>query len=277
MKKSTKIVLTSLSILASTAMLAPLADSASADTTPVVANTNTAATNTVKAADTQTVTMTITKTGTSQPSEAASFLGDSATVTLKDGKVSSVTIHVDGSKSPMTKGQDLSKVVSSVSLNGQVGKVENVAQNGTSLDFVFDGSAYKEGKGTLTFTLSVMGKTMNESADVTLGAVKTTAASANTEANTNNTQTSENTTQTETKTSQTVKKSKKAKKTSKKAKAVKRTLKHNAYAYKKNGKRAGKKLYKKGKKVSTYGKAIKLHGKAYYRISKNTYIKKANF
>ena len=69
-----------------------------------------------------------------------------------------------------------------------------------------------------------------------------------------------------------------AKKTAaKKAKAVKRTLKHNAYVYKKNGKRANKKVLKKGHRVNTYGRAIKLHGKTFYRISKNTYVKKANF
>ncbi|MBD5431219.1 MAG: hypothetical protein HDR41_01915 [Lactobacillus sp.] len=259
MKKNTKVILASLSLLATAAISTPvLADSTTPAQTPVVA-TNTAA-KTVDA-NSQTVTMAITKTGSTQPSEAAMFLGNSAQVTLKDGKVSEITIHVDGSKNPMTKSQDMSKMISAISLNGVAGKAENVAKDGSSLDFVFPADAYKEGKGTLAFTLNVMGKTMNETADVTLGKLANTGAS-NTET------TSEKTDKKTTKTS---------KNTTKKAHAIKRTLKHNAYIYDKKGKRVGKKVLKKHSKVSTYGKAIKLHGKNFYRISKNQYVKKANF
>ena len=265
MKKNTKVILASLSLLATAAITTPvLADSTTPAQTPVVA-TNTAANAETKTVDanSQTVTMAITKTGSTQPSEAAMFLGNSAQVTLKDGKVSEITIHVDGSKNPMTKSQDMSKMISAISLNGVAGKAENVAKDGSSLDFVFPADAYKEGKGTLAFTLNVMGKTMNETADVTLGKLANTDAS--------------NTKTTSEKTDKAAKITKTSKNTTKKTRATKRTLKHNAYIYDKKGKRVGKKVLKKHSKVSTYGKAIKLHGKNFYRISKNQYVKKANF
>lgn len=239
MRKNTKIILTSLALLASTSVLAPVSVVSAADQ-PVSAVTAT------QNSDLQTITMTITKSGSTTPSEAAMFLGNSAQVNVKDGKVTEVIIHVDGSKAPMTKGQDMSKMVASLTLNGVAGKQENVAKDGSSLDYVFPANAYKEGAGSLEFGLNVMGKTMNEKADVTLGQV----------ANTTTKKTDSNT---------------------KTAKATKRTLKHNAYVYKKNGKRANKKVLKKGHRVNTYGRAIKLHGKNFYRISKNTYVKKANF
>ncbi len=223
--------------------------------------TNVAATTaTSQNSDLQTITMTITKTGSTTPSEAAMFLGNSAQVNVKDGKVTEVIIHVDGSKAPMTKGQDMSKMVASLTLNGVAGKQENVAKDGSSLDYVFSADAYKESAGSLEFGLNVMGKTMNEKADITLG--KVAEDTANKDANTTSDKTQTDAAA--------------AKKTAaKKAKAVKRTLKHNAYVYKKNGKRANKKVLKKGHRVNTYGRAIKLHGKTFYRISKNTYVKKS--
>lgn len=263
MKKNTKIILTSLALLASASVLAPSAVVSAADQPA----TNVAATTaTSQNSDLQTITMTITKTGSTTPSEAAMFLGNSAQVNVKDGKVTEVIIHVDGSKAPMTKGQDMSKMVASLTLNGVAGKQENVAKDGSSLDYVFSADAYKEGAGSLEFGLNVMGKTMgktmNEKADITLG--KVAEDTANKDANTTSDKTQTDAAA--------------AKKTAaKKAKAVKRTLKHNAYVYKKNGKRANKKVLKKGHRVNTYGRAIKLHGKTFYRISKNTYVKKANF
>ena len=251
MRKNTKIILTSLALLASASVLAPSAVVSAADQPA----TNVAATTaTSQNSDLQTITMTITKTGSTTPSEAAMFLGNSAQVNVKDGKVTEVIIHVDGSKAPMTKGQDMSKMVASLTLN--------VAKDGSSLDYVFSADAYKEGAGSLEFGLNVMGKTMNEKADITLG--KVAEDTANKDANTTSDKTQTDAAA--------------AKKTAaKKAKAVKRTLKHNAYVYKKNGKRANKKVLKKGHRVNTYGRAIKLHGKTFYRISKNTYVKKANF
>lgn len=263
MKKNTKVIFASLSILASTATLMPMASTVMADTTPVVATTNSTSTQD----NIKTISMAITKTGTTTPSEAAMFLGNEAKVAMKDGKISEICIHVDGSKTPMTKGQDMTKMIPSLSLNGVAGKQANAAKDGSSFDFVFPVSAYKEGKGSLECQLNVMGKTMDEKADVVLGKVAETTTDAT------KTETDKNAASTA-KTEETKKTTKKA---VKKAKVIKRTLKHNAYVYKKNGKRANKKVLKKGHKVSTYGKAIKLHGKAFFRISKNTYVKKANF
>lgn len=286
MKKNTKIVLATLSLLAAGVTVAPFASpvaaettasaatatqvvsgasknasTATSSTTPATATTSTttpAATATPTTAPVATTTTTpagpsvsmlITKTGTSTPSEAAMFLGKSAQVTVKDGKVTELTLHVSGA-TQMTKGQDMSKMMSSVTLNGVEGKQANVAKDGSSLDYVFTGDAYKEGKGVIKFTLNVMGKVMNESAEVTLGAVEGVKTPAEQPATTT---------------------------TKKSAKKVKRTLKHNAFVYKKSGKRLGKKVLKKGTKVSTSKKAVKLHGKAYYQVAKNQYVKKANF
>lgn len=259
MRKNIKITLATAAVLASTALLPMAMPVHAAD----VATTATS-TSTDSAADTQTVSMTITQSGTDKPSEAGSFLGKTAQLVMKDGKVDQVIIHVNGADNPMAKGQNMSKLITKLTINGVDGKQANVKADGSALDFVFPTTAYKEGKGELSVDLNVMNHTMSEKADITFGAVTKSDDSTKTETNT----TKEENTQT---TSTTV--TKKAKK----AKNVKRTLKHNAYEYKKNGKRANKKVLKKGKKVTTYGHAIKLHGKTFYRISKNVYVKKANF
>ena len=259
MRKNIKITLATAAVLASTALLPMAMPVHAAD----VAATATS-TSTNSAADTQTVSMTITQSGTDKPSEAGSFLGKTAQLVMKDGKVDQVIIHVNGADNPMAKGQNMSKLITKLTINGVDGKQANVKADGSALDFVFPTTAYKEGKGELSVDLNVMNHTMSEKADITFGAVTKSDDSTKTETNT----TKEENTQT---TSTTV--TKKAKK----AKNVKRTLKHNAYEYKKDGKRANKKVLKKGKKVTTYGHAIKLHGKTFYRISKNVYVKKANF
>ena len=259
MRKNIKITLATAAVLASTALLPMAMPVHAAD----VATTATP-TSTNSAADTQTVSMTITQSGTDKPSEAGSFLGKTAQLVMKDGKIDQVIIHVNGADNPMSKGQNMSKLITKLTINGVDGKQANVKADGSALDFVFPTTAYKEGKGELSVDLNVMNHTMSERADITFGAVTKSDNSTKTETNT----TKEENTQT---TSTTV--TKKAKK----AKNVKRTLKHNAYEYKKNGKRANKKVLKKGKKVTTYGHAIKLHGKTFYRISKNVYVKKANF
>ena len=259
MRKNIKITLATAAVLASTALL-PMAMPVHAADVAITATS----TSTNSAADTQTVSMTITQSGTDKPSEAGSFLGKTAQLVMKDGKVDQVIIHVNGADNPMAKGQNMSKLITKLTINGVDGKQANVKADGSTLDFVFPTTAYKEGKGELSVDLNVMNHTMSERADITFGAVTKSDDSTKTETNT----TKEENTQT---TSTTV--TKKAKK----AKNVKRTLKHNAYEYKKNGKRANKKVLKKGKKVITYGHAIKLHGKTFYRISKNVYVKKANF
>lgn len=261
MKKNIKITLATAAVLASTALLPMTMPVHAAD----VATTATS-TSTNTAADTQTVSMTITQSGTDKPSEAGSFLGKTAQLVMKDGKVDQVIIHVDGATNPMAKGQNMAKLITKLTINGVDGKQANVKADGSALDFIFPATAYREGKGELSVDLNVMNRTMSEKADITFGAVTRADNSTKTE-----TSTTENTQTTAT----TV--TKKAKKATKKAKGVKRTLKHNAYEYKKNGKRANKKVLKKGKKVTTYSRAIKLHGKSFYRISKNVYVKKANF
>lgn len=276
MKKNIKIAITSMSLLASTAMLAPLATPVHAADTTAVATASTEAKS-----ETQSVSMSITKTGTTTASEAAVFLGKTAQVTVQNGKVTSITLHVDGSAFPAAKGQDMSKLLSDVTLNGVEGKQENVAKDGSSLDYVFSGDAYKAGKGTMSFTINAMGTTMKESADVTFGEI---SASSDSDAKTENAATT--TASTDKKTETTTKKAKKSSKKTKKAakskkskKATKkvRKLTHNAYEYNKKGKRANKKVLKKGKKVTTYGKTVKIHKKAFYSIGKGLYVKKANF
>ena len=265
MKKS-KIILVSLSLFASAATLAPIASPVFAAKSIVTENK----TANAKAEDVQTIKMTITKTGTDKPSDAAMFLGKNAEVTVKDGKIVSVKIHVDGSTNPRTKGQNMAKMVASFAINGVKGEQKNIAQDGSSLDSIFPASAYKEGKGTVEFQINAMGHAMDEKADITFDKVILPAADKTAKKTTKKAKTSHK---------KTVKKAKQTKhvKKAKKARKVKRTLKHNAYIYKKNGKRANKKVLKKHHRVNTYGRAIKLHGKTFYRISKNVYVKKANF
>lgn len=246
MKKNIKITLATAAVLAGTALM-PMAK-------PVYAASTTTAVNSTTAA-TQAVSMTITKSGTDKPSEAGSFLGKTAQLVMKDGKIDQVIVHVDGSANPMAKGQNMAKLITKLTINGVDGKQANIKTDGSALDFIFPATAYKEGKGELSVGLNVMNRTMTEKADIAFGAVTKSEKDTQTPAAV----------------------TKKAKKATKKAKSVKRTLKHNAYEYKKNGKRANKKVLKKGKKVATYGHAIKLHGKNFYRISKNIYVKKANF
>ena len=269
MKKS-KIILVSLSLFASAATLAPIASPVFAAKSIVTENK----TANAKAEDVQTIKMTITKTGTDKPSDAAMFLGKNAEVTVKDGKIVSVKIHVDGSTNPRTKGQNMAKMVASFAINGVKGEQKNIAQDGSSLDFIFPASAYKEGKGTVEFQINAMGHAMDEKADITFDKVILPAADKTAKKTTKKSKTSHKKT-----VKKAVKKAKQTKhvKKAKKARKVKRTLKHNAYIYKKNGKRANKKVLKKHHRVNTYGRAIKLHGKYFYRISKNTYVKRANF
>lgn len=58
---------------------------------------------------------------------------------------------------------------------------------------------------------------------------------------------------------------------------VTRKLTHNAFEYNSKGKRANRKVLRKNKTVRTYGGAIKIYGKKFYMISKNRFVKKANF
>ena len=268
MKKNTKIIIASLSLLSAFAVATPSV--ANADSMLISPKPNLISANTT----TKDVKISVTKTGSTEKSEAGMFMGDSVKVSLDGNKVTGITVHLDSSRVPMAKGQDLSKVITSLTINGVKGEAKNVAQDGSSLDFVFPGNAYKEGKGTLTVTLNAMGKTMTESADITFD--KAVETPAKPDANKDGKKDTKKPAKKNNK--KVTKKAKKAsKKTTKKSKATKRTLKHNAYIYGKNAKRVNKKVLKKNHKVNTYGKAIKLHGKYFYRIAKNQYVKKANF
>ena len=166
MRKNIKITLATAAVLASTALLPMAMPVHAAD----VATTATS-TSTNSAADTQTVSMTITQSGTDKPSEAGSFLGKTAQLVMKDGKVDQVIIHVNGADNPMAKGQNMSKLITKLTINGVDGKQANVKADGSALDFVFPTTAYKEGKGELSVDLNVMNHTMSEKADITFGAV----------------------------------------------------------------------------------------------------------
>ena len=322
--KKYNIIIASAALLATTAFLSvtPI------NNQPVFA----AKTATTAATADQTISMNVYKTGTTQSSMAANFIGSSARVSIANGKVQNVYIHVDGSSvfaqnmiKTMGKGKNIGDLISSLSLNGVSGTKTNISADG--LDYVFPASAYKEGKGTLTVVISLPGMPLNEQADVVLGKVSLPTPKPATDTNksnktsndnkpsqpatqpttSNNNTNSVNTTvanQNSATTSQvatttkphvstnnenltsknTTKNAKKhatkrAKKhaTKRAKKYVNRRLKHNAYIYNKRGRRVTHKVLKKGKHIKVYSKAIKIHGKYYYQISKNRYVKKANF
>lgn len=242
----------------------------------------------------QQVAIQITKTGSQQPSEAAMFLGKTVTVNSTNGKVASFSLHVDGSKNKMTQGQDMTKMISAMSINGVSGQQANVNQDHSQFDFVFPATAYKAGKGTLTVNLSVMGHQMKESCDLALPSLTTPAQKQAKKYTVKHSAYLYN------KNGKRV--TKKVLKAGSQIKAIgtkvikgstycqlsknrfvkasnvlgtKRQLKHNAYIYYRNGKHG--QLLKKHRQVTTYGSVIKLHGKHFYHISANRFVKSANF
>lgn len=345
--KKHNIIIASAALLATTAFLSVTPT----NNQPVFA----AETATTAATADQTISMNVYKTGTTQSSMAANFIGSSAKVSIANGKVQNVYIHVDGSSAfaqnmikTMGKGKNIGDLISSLSLNGVSGTKTNISADG--LDYVFPASAYKEGKGTLNVVISLPGMPLNEQADVVLGKVSLPtpkpAADTNKSNKTNNdnkpsqpatqpttsnnntnsvnttvanqttpstkqetttavtpvTTNSENSTNTvvanqnsattnqvatttkshastnnENLTSKNTTKNAKKHATKRVNKHVNRRLKHNAYIYNKRGRRVTHKVLKKGKHIKVYSKAIKIHGKYYYQISKNRYVKKANF
>lgn len=106
------------------------------------------------------------KKGSRQTSMAQSFIGKNGTVKIVNGKISSFTIHVDGSKNKLGQGQDVAKIVKSLTINHKKGKKTNIAADHNSFDFVFPGSAVKSnGKVSLNVTID-FGGDMHESADL---------------------------------------------------------------------------------------------------------------
>jgi len=108
----------------------------------------------------QTATIDFYKTGTNEKSMAANFFSPQVNATVKDGKVVKLTLGIS---------QDAS-MVKSVSLNGVTGQV-TVNPDGSGL-ITFDGSAYKEGRGVIKFTIDFGQGPYSPSADVVLGALK---------------------------------------------------------------------------------------------------------
>ena len=104
-------------------------------------------------------------------SMATGFVGKSAKVTIKNGKVTKMIIHVDGKNSPMGKGQDVAKIVKSLKINGVKGHKENISTDHSKFDFVFSSKAFKN-NGWAIMNVSInFGANINEEAWVKFGKV----------------------------------------------------------------------------------------------------------
>ncbi|WP_251716313.1 hypothetical protein [Lactobacillus agrestimuris] len=121
------------------------------------------------------VKMTVYKYSANHKSRAKSmaqgFVGTKAGVTIKNGKVTKLTLHVDGKNSPMGKGQNVDKIVKSLKINGVSGHKENISADNSSFDFVFSGKAFKNnGWAKMSVTIN-FGGNMTEQAWVKFGKV----------------------------------------------------------------------------------------------------------
>lgn len=140
--KKTKTVLATLSVATALTTFAPLA-------TPVLAaeSTATQVTQTQLKDGTQTIGVTYKKTNDKMPSETGSWLGNNVRVTVTNHQVSQLVIpNVKAATAGMIK---------TVTVNGQTGQVQKNADG--SVNYVFGAAAYKEGQGTITFSLAVPG------------------------------------------------------------------------------------------------------------------------
>jgi uncharacterized protein with FMN-binding domain len=119
-----------------------------------------------KKASSKKVSFHVYQKGTKKTSMAQGFIGKSATVTIKNGRVTSLKLHVDGNNSPLGKGQDVAKIVKSLTINHVKGKKVNVASDHHSFDFVFPAAAFKSGaRVPLSVTID-FGGSMKEDADL---------------------------------------------------------------------------------------------------------------
>ncbi|WP_278744707.1 LPXTG cell wall anchor domain-containing protein [Ligilactobacillus agilis] len=155
--KKTKTVLATLSVATALTTFAPLA-------TPVLAaeSTATQVTQTQLKDGTQTIGVTYKKTNDKTPSETGRWLengnGNTIRVTVTNHQVSQLVIpNVNAATAGMIK---------TVTVNGQTGQVQKNADG--SVNYVFGAAAYKEGKGTIAFTLAIPGNSMNVGADMYL-------------------------------------------------------------------------------------------------------------
>lgn len=102
---------------------------------------------------------------------ARTFIGTKAKVILKNGRVSQLVIHVNGNGNSMGKGQNVDKIVKSLTVNGVKGKKANVSADRSNFDFVFSGKAFKNnGWAKMKVTID-FGAKMTEPAWIKFGKV----------------------------------------------------------------------------------------------------------
>lgn len=104
-------------------------------------------------------------------SMAQGFIGKEAQVVIKNGKVTSLTIHVDGRQNKMGQSKDVSSIVKSLAINHKSGQKRNIAADGSNFDYVFPGSAFKAGKKLNLKVTIDLGMKMTETADIKFGKV----------------------------------------------------------------------------------------------------------
>lgn len=146
--------------------------------TAPLAMSSTVQPTTVQAASKQTkksVSMLVYKYSKNHKSRAKSmargFVGTKATVKVKSGKVQQLIVHVDGSKTPMGKGQDVAKIVRTLKINGVKAKKTNISKDKSKFDFVFSSKAFKNnGWAKMSVTIN-FGGNMTEAAWVKFGKV----------------------------------------------------------------------------------------------------------
>ena len=191
---------------------------------------------------------------TTKTSMAGSYLGKNVSVTVTGGKVSAVKLTVSAAGAA---------VLDKVTMNGVAGTRTNNADK--TATYTFAGSAYKEGKGEISFEVSahagsavsavlVLGSlTPDTSAKTATDTKKTPDTSAKTATDTKKTPDTSAKTATDTKKTTDTKKatSKKATKKSTKKASKKSTKKSTKKASKKTTKKTTKKSTKKASKKST--------------------------
>lgn len=105
-------------------------------------------------------------------SMARGFVGTKASVKIKQGKVKQLIVHVDGSKTKMGKGQDVEKIVRSLTINGVKAKKANISKDKSKFDFVFSAKAFKNnGWAKMSVTINFGGMKMTEPAWIKFGKV----------------------------------------------------------------------------------------------------------
>ncbi|GHN49908.1 hypothetical protein ME800_15170 [Lactobacillus delbrueckii] len=196
---------------------------------------------------------------TTKTSMAGSYLGKNVSVTVTGGKVSAVKLTVSAAGAA---------VLDKVTMNGVAGTRTNNADK--TATYAFAGSAYKEGKGEISFEVSAHAGSA-VSAVLVLGSL-TPDTSAKTATDTKKTPDTSAKTATDTKKTTDTKKatSKKATKKSTKKASKKSTKKSTKKASKKTTKKSTKKASKKSTKKSTKKASKKSTKKSTKKASKKS-------